>query len=118
MTTHDPIFIAPPITEIPDYVWSRRYDRPFFLPGKPVKRPKDTAVKIPHPDAESALKAAKNACRGHPGRWFGRSTETEWRGAFFVYEGARVVERHVVGQNLKTPSHGNTNSDTSFSGRP
>ena len=44
MTTHDPIFIAPPITDIPDYVWDRRYDRPFYLPGKPVKRPKDNVL--------------------------------------------------------------------------
>ena len=43
MNPHDPIFVAPPITEVPDYVWSRRYDKPAFLPGRPVQKPKDTS---------------------------------------------------------------------------
>ena len=59
MNPHEPIFVAPPITEIPDYVWSRRYDKPAFLSGRAVQKPKDTSRKIPHPDAETALKAAK-----------------------------------------------------------
>lgn len=59
MNLHEPIFVAPPITEIPDYVWSRRYDKPAFLPGWPVQKPKDASRKIPHSDVESALKASK-----------------------------------------------------------
>jgi len=45
MNPHDPIFVAPPITEVPDYVWSHRYDKPAFLPGRPVQKPKDTSRK-------------------------------------------------------------------------
>ena len=41
MNPHEPIFVAPPITEIPDYVWSPRYDRPSWIPGRPVKKPTD-----------------------------------------------------------------------------
>ena len=93
MNPHEPIFVAPPITEIPDYVWSPRYDRPSWIPVRPVKKPKDTNKRIPHPDAESALQAAKKACRGNTGRWFGRAPEGPT--VFLVYEGNKVVERHV-----------------------
>ena len=98
MNPHEPIFVAPPITEIPDYVWSRRYDKPAFLPGRPVQKPKDTSRKIPHPDAETALKAAKKACREKAGRWFGRAPEGSGPIAFLVYEDSKVVERHIVGK--------------------
>ena len=40
---HEPIFVAPPITEIPDYVWAPRYNRPSWIPGRPIKKEKDTA---------------------------------------------------------------------------
>ena len=98
MNPHDPIFIAPPITEIPDYVWSRQYDKPAFLPGRPVQKPQDTGRKIPHPDAETALQAAKRACRAHPGRWFGRASGSDEKTAFLVYEDGKVIERHLVGR--------------------
>ena len=39
MNPHDSIFFAPPITEVPDYVWSRQYDKPCFVPGRPIKNP-------------------------------------------------------------------------------
>ena len=96
MNSHDPIFVAPPITEVPDYVWSRQYDKPCFLPGRPVQKPKDTSRRISHPDDESALQAAKRACRGCPGRWLGRSSEYNEKTAFLVYEGGKVVEKHVT----------------------
>ena len=98
MNPHDPIFVDPPITEVPDYVWSRRYDKPAFLSARAVQRPKDTSRKIPHPDAETALKAAKKACREKAGRWFGRAPEESGPIAFCVYEDGKVVERHVVGR--------------------
>ena len=88
--------LPPPPTEVPDYVWSRRYDRPCFLPGRPSKQPKETGVRIPHPDAEIALKAAKKACCGCPGRWYGRSSSNTNTAVFLVYEGNKVVERHIV----------------------
>ena len=90
--------LPPPPTEVPDYVWSRRYDRPCFLPGRPSKQPKATGVMIPHPDAETALKAAKKACREKSGRWFGRAPEGSGPIAFLVYEDSKVVERHIVGK--------------------
>ena len=96
MNTHDSIFIVPPITEVPDYVWSRRYDNPCFVPGRPVRNSKDTARRISHPDAESALQAAKKSCRSYPGRWYGRSSSKADGAEFLVYEGIKVVERHVV----------------------
>ena len=93
MNPHEPIFIAPPPTEIPDYVWSPRYDKPSWSPGWPIKKPVDTSRRISHPTAESALQAAKKACRRNAGRWFGRDSES---GCFCVYEGCKVVEKHVV----------------------
>ena len=100
MNPHEPIVIAPPPTEIPDYVWSPRYDKPSWSPGWPIKKPVDTSRRISHPTAESALQAAKRACRGHPGRWFGRSTTIgHEKTAFVVYEDGKVIERHVVGTN-------------------
>ena len=91
-----PLPPSPPITEVPDYVWSPRYGRPSWLPGRPVKKPVDTGRRISHPNAESALKAAKKACLGHPGRWFGRSSGSKEKAVFLVYEDGKVVERHVV----------------------
>ena len=99
-----PLPPSPPITEVPDYVWSPRYSRPAWLPGRPVKKPVDTGRRISHPNAESALKAAKKACLGHPGRWFGRSSDdgsggssgSKEKAVFLVYEDGKVVERHVV----------------------
>jgi len=98
MNSHDSIFSIPPITEIPDYVWSRRYDKPAFFSARAVQRPEDTSRKIPHPDAESALKAAKEACRQKAGRWFGSDPEGYGPISFCVYEDGKVVERHIVGR--------------------
>ena len=95
MNPQEPIFVAPPITEIPDYVWSRRYDKSCFLPGRPVQKRKDEGLRILHPNAESALQAAKRACRGCPGRWFGRSSSGQ--AEFLVYEGGKVVEAACCG---------------------
>ena len=61
MNPHDSNFPIPPITEVPDYVWSRRYSTP-----------KDTVRRFSHPNAEAALQAAKKACRRYPGRWYGQ----------------------------------------------
>ena len=92
---NDPFFVAPPITEIPDYVWAPRYGRSSWLPGKPVQKPVDISRKVTHPDAESALQAAKKACRGKPGRWFGRASNKTNGTEFLVYENGKVAERHI-----------------------
>lgn len=96
MNSHDSIFVAPPITEVPDYVWAPRYNKPCFIPGRPIQKAKEEGRRISHPDAESALKAAKRACRANPGRWFGRSSSQADGAEFLVYEGGKVIERHVV----------------------
>ena len=97
MLSHDPIFIAPPPTEIPNYVWSRQYDKPCYLPGRPVRKPKEEGRKITHPDAETALRAAKKACCKQRGRWFGRESGNSNVPVFLVYEDGKVIERHEVG---------------------
>ena len=52
------------------------------------------------PDAESALKAAKEACRQKAGRWFGSAPEGSGPISFCVYEDGKVVERHIVGRYM------------------
>ena len=94
---HDPIIDVPPITEIPDYIWSHQYDKPCYLLGRPVQKPKEEGRRISHPDAETALQAAKRASRANPGRWFGRSSSQADTTEFLVYENGKVIERHVVG---------------------
>ena len=80
----------PPITEVPDYVW--RMKQPSYIPRPRRNEPKDTAAVILHTNLEEALLAAKKGARGNSGRWFGRDSD----GGFCVYEGGKVVERHMV----------------------
>lgn len=81
---------CPPITEIPDYVWRRRYDP---IPSRPRRNePEDTAAEFTHPNREEALTAAKRGARKISGRWMGRCGDD----VFCVYEGGKVVERHIV----------------------
>ena len=68
--------LPPPPTEIPDYVWDRKYDRPSYYPRPRRNEPKDTAAVILHTNPEEALLAAKNGARGNSGRWFGRISES------------------------------------------
>lgn len=96
MNPHDPIFIAPPPTEVPDYILYRQYEEPRFLPGKPVRKPKDMSEWFFHPTAEAALQAAKRACRIKPGRWIGHNYGQNPEAAFLVFEGGKVIERHVI----------------------
>lgn len=85
----------PPYTSVPDYVWDRRYAGRGISSKHPA-RPEDSALIIPHPDAESALAAAKQSCRKHPDRWFGRGTGTGGKVEFWVHEGSKVLERHII----------------------
>ena len=97
MKSEEPI-TPPPITEIPDYVWSSRYDKPSYLPGRPVKKPQEEGQRISHPNAEAALQAAKRSCRARPWRIFGRTSGTTGPLEFLVYENGKVIERHVIGR--------------------
>ena len=72
MTNEMPYYawMAPPPTEIPNYVWSKRYD------SKPLKIRSSKLIEIKieefyHPSKEVALKAAKMAVRGKSGMYFG-----------------------------------------------
>ena len=88
----------PPYTSVPDYVWAdvRDCSLQFVrIPRKPREKP---VPQIPHPDAKSALEAAKRACYKHPGRWYGRASNQADGTSFLVYEGGKVIERHVVGR--------------------
>ena len=58
-----------------------------------------SAPRFYHPDAESALLAAKKACRRFPGRWYGRASSRADAAEFHVYEGIKVVESHIYMRN-------------------
>ena len=88
----------PPLpTEIPDYILCRR-ERPSYYP-RPKKEPKDTAAVFYHANGEEALRAAKNGARSNSGRWFGRENGGD---GFCVYEGGKVVERHITKKGAGT----------------
>ena len=87
---------APVPSEVPEYVWKHQYDRPCILAGRPSEKPKDTSVKFNHPNVESALKAAKAACRKRPGRRYGSNVVNERDVSFLVYENGKVIERHMA----------------------
>lgn len=44
------------------------------------------------------LQAAKKSCRSFPGRWYGRASSKADAADFLVYEGIKVMARHVVAQ--------------------
>lgn len=88
---------SPPYTSVPDYVWADVRDASLQFAKMP-RRPREEPVRqIPHPSAETALQAAKRACRAHPGRWFGRCSDSSGGPVFLVYDVGKVIERHVVG---------------------
>ena len=51
---------------------------------------------VPHPDGESALKAAKKAAKGKTDRYLGRTRSEDGRDGFDVFENGKIVERHTV----------------------
>ena len=85
-------WMAPPPTEIPNYVWSKKYD------SKPLKIKSSKLIEIKveefyHPSKEVALKAAKMAVRGKPGMYFGSMENGK---GFNVYLNGKVVQRYWV----------------------
>ena len=94
MTNEKPYhaWMAPPPTEIPNYVWSKKYD------PKPLKIKSSKLIEIKveefcHPSKESALKAAKMAVRGKTGMYFGSMENGK---GLHVYRNGTVVERHMI----------------------
>lgn len=91
-------WVAPPPTELPGYAWGRQYD------PKPMKPKSSKLIEIKveefrHPSKEAALKAAKMAVRGKPGKYFGAMEDGR---GFNVYLNGKVVERHWAD---KCPRH-------------
>ena len=85
-------WMVPPPTEIPNYVWSKKYD------PKPLKIKSSKLIEIKveefyHPSKEVALKAAKMAVRGKSGMYFGSMENGK---GFHVYRNGKVVEKHWV----------------------
>ena len=90
-------------------MWGRRKEYPpgghtslRSTPDPPYKKKEgnsDTATVFLHANCEEALKAAKRGARGNSGRWFGRESES---GCFCVYEGGKVVERHITKKGAET----------------
>jgi len=96
MNPRNSIFYVPPYTSVPDYVGADFRDPYLQFASRPQGKPKDNARVITHPNAESALKATKQAAKEKPDRYFGRSTGQGGSVAFNVYENGKVAERHVV----------------------
>ena len=85
-------WMDPPPTEIPSYVWSKKYD------PKPLKIKSSKLIEIKveefyHPTKEAALKAAKMAVRGKSGMYFGSMENGK---GFHVDRNGKVVQRHWV----------------------
>ena len=85
-------WITSPPTEIPNYVWSKKYD-PKPLKIKSSKLIEIKAEEFYHPSKEVALRAAKMAVRGKSGRYFGSMENGK---GFHVYRNGKVVERHMI----------------------
>ena len=84
--------IPPPPTEIPEWVWSKKYDsKPQRI--KSSKLIETIIEEFYHPSKEAALKAAKMAVRRKTGMHFGSMSDGK---GFNVYLDGKVVERHLI----------------------
>ena len=59
-------------------------------------QPKDDALVFTYPDGEAALKAAKNAIKGHPTWRFNRVTTPDRTVCFEIIDERKVLERHIA----------------------
>ena len=84
--------IPPPPTEIPEWVWNKRFDpKPQRIKSSKLI---ETIIKeFYYPSKEAALKAAKMAVRRKKEMHFG--TMVDGKG-FNVYLNGKVVERHLI----------------------
>ena len=83
---------APPSTEIPDYVWCKKYD-PKTLKIKSSKLIEIKIEEFYYPSKEIALRAAKMAVRGKSGMYFGSMENGK---GFNVYRNGKVIMRFWV----------------------
>ncbi len=81
--------------------WDRQFDedRAQYEDAKMLayeRKKKDEALVFTYPDGEAALKAAKNAIKGHPTWRFNRVTTPDGTVCFEIVEERKVLERHIA----------------------
>ena len=85
--------------------WDRQFDeersryedaKMLAYERKVTKQPKDDALVLIYPDGEAALKAAKNAIKGHPTWRFNRVTTPDGKVCFEIIDELKVLERHIA----------------------
>ena len=93
VTKPEPVEERPPLPTVPP---PERYSMRKSGANTVNKQPKDDALILTYPDGEAALKAAKNAIKGHPTWRFNRKTMDDGSICFEVMDGNKVLERHLV----------------------
>ena len=85
--------------------WDRQFDeersryedaKMLAYERKVTKQPKDDALVLIYPDGEAALKAAKNAIKGHPTWRFNRVTTPDGKVCFEIVDERKILERHIA----------------------
>ena len=84
---------GPPLPTVPP---PERYSKRNSGANTVNKQPKDDALVFTYPDGEAALKAAKNAIKGHLTWRFSRKTMDDGSICFEIMDGNKVLERHLV----------------------
>ena len=93
VTKPEPVEERPPLPTVPP---PERYSKRNSGANTYNSHPKDDALVFTYPDGEAALKAAKNAIKGHHTRRFSRKTMGDGSICFEVMDGNKVLERHMV----------------------
>jgi hypothetical protein len=93
VTKPDPVEERPPLPTVPP---PEHRPRRSSGANSVNKQPKDDALVFTYPDGEAALKAAKNAIKGHPTWRFSRKTMDNGTICFEVMDGNKALERHLV----------------------
>ena len=84
--------IPPPPTEIPEWVWSKKFDsKPQRI--KSSKLIETIIEEFYYPSKEAALKATKMAVKRKPEMHFGSMADGK---GFNVYLDGKVVVRHLI----------------------
>ena len=81
--------------------WDRQFDedRARYEDAKMLayeRKKKDEALVFTYQDGEAALKAAKNAIKGHPTRRFNRVITPDGTVCFEIIDELKVLERHIA----------------------
>ena len=81
--------------------WDRQFDedRARYEDAKMLayeRKKKDEALVFTYQDGEAALKAAKNAIKGHPTRRFNRVITPDGKVCFEIVDERKILERHIA----------------------